>query len=934
MPLSEGTRLGRYEIRSQIGAGGMGEVYLAQDTKLDRKVALKILPAELAANQDRMRRFVQEAKAAAALNHPNIATIHEIGESDGVNYIVMEFIDGVTLREKLHQEQTELRKLLRFLQHAAEGLARAHAAGIVHRDLKPDNIMVTRDGHAKVLDFGLAKLIEPQQLSGSGSSEVATALMQQHSTPGTILGTVGYMSPEQAQGKTAEIDHRSDVFSFGCILYEAITGHKPFEGKDTIDTLNRIIREPAAAFSSINPEVPPDLQRIVRRCLAKDPEERYQTIKDVVIEIKEVRRDLRAAAGTQIIISHTGDGVTSQSSGPLTSTHSTASISDTAAPSLSRTSSAEYVAGQIKNHRTAISIGVAIVIIVGVAAVFGLYKLFSSTPPAVSPFTSMKIEKLTDTGKAGSVAISPDGKIVVHVVEDAGQQSLWVRHIATGSNVQVIPPAEVFYGRMTFSTDGNYVYFVRSGKDDFSGSLYSMPVFGGDAKKLVADVASSITFSPDSKRFAFVRTHPIKNESYLILSDADGANQQTLATLKGDEHLGESGASWSPDGKVIAVGIVKDTPAVIEYLATISVGDGTIKSIGSQHWVDVGRVGWLTDGSGLVVANYEKGAKNAQYYVVSYPEGVARRITNDVNDYHDLSLTADSRTLATVQEDRIINLWIAPNADAKSLRQITFGSGKYEGASGVRWTPDGRIIHGAWAGGNSGDIWISNADGSGAKRLTNTPSSCASWEPVMSPDGRYVVFVSDRAGKSHLWRIDSDGGNLKQLTSGDKYERDPSISPDGRWLFYASYDGEHLELWRMPIDGGESTRLTEGFLADLPTVSPDGKTIAAYYRESGGSLLKLILLSIDGGKPIKIFDTTQNPTNFRWAPDGHSLFYGDTKKGVTNIWALPIDGGPPRQITDFNSQQIYAFDLDRSGKPTLFSRGETRKDVVLITGFR
>src|SRR5436190_8320892 len=200
MTLDAGTKLGRYEIRSKIGAGGMGEVYLAQDTKLDRKVALKILPADLAANRDRMERFVREAKSAAALNHPNIATIHEIGESDGVNFIAMEFIDGATLREKIHSDQTDLRKLLRYLQHVAEGLAKAHAAGIVHRDLKPDNIMVTRDGHAKILDFGLAKLIEQRLPNEQGSSELVTAVMPQHSTPGTIMGTVGYLSPEQAQG--------------------------------------------------------------------------------------------------------------------------------------------------------------------------------------------------------------------------------------------------------------------------------------------------------------------------------------------------------------------------------------------------------------------------------------------------------------------------------------------------------------------------------------------------------------------------------------------------------------------------------------------------------------------------------------------------------------------------------------------------------------
>src|SRR2546422_2940095 len=265
MAIAAGTKLGRYEIRAHIAAGGMGEVYLAEDAGLHRKVALKLLPSEVAAHPDRMRRFKQEATAAAALNHPNIAHIYEIGESDGTHFIAMEFVDGFTLRELIHGRQTDLTKLLRHLQHVADGLAKAHAAGIVHRDLKPDNIMVTREGHAKILDFGLAKLVEqmgqkPDREGGrkddQAASEQATAILQQHSTPGVVLGTVGYMSPEQAQGKTKEIDHRSDIFSFGCILYEAITRHKPFEGKDPIDTLNKIIREPCAPITDVRPETP------------------------------------------------------------------------------------------------------------------------------------------------------------------------------------------------------------------------------------------------------------------------------------------------------------------------------------------------------------------------------------------------------------------------------------------------------------------------------------------------------------------------------------------------------------------------------------------------------------------------------------------------------------------------------------------------------
>jgi serine/threonine protein kinase/tetratricopeptide (TPR) repeat protein len=363
MTLVAATKLGRYEIRSRLGAGGMGEVYLAEDTRLHRKVALKILPADLASNRDRMRRFEQEATAAAALNHPNIAHIYEIGEVDGVNFIAMEFIEGQTLREFIHSRQTDLTKLLRYLQHVAEGLAKAHAAGIVHRDLKPDNIMITRDGHAKILDFGLAKLIEPQQTSiptSDAVSEAATAILQQHSTPGVVLGTVGYMSPEQAQGRTNEIDGRSDIFSFGCILYEAVTGHKAFEGKDAIDTLNKIIREPVRPISEFRSDAPNHLQRIVRRCLAKDPDERYQTIKDIALELKELRHELAGSAGfdTTVPPSSVPSTISLETSGGATA--SGAPVSTPPA------SSAEYLITGIKQHKLAAGMVLATLVLAGI----------------------------------------------------------------------------------------------------------------------------------------------------------------------------------------------------------------------------------------------------------------------------------------------------------------------------------------------------------------------------------------------------------------------------------------------------------------------------------------------------------------------------------------------------------------------------------------
>ena len=385
-PLPAGTKLERFEILSQLGAGGMGEVYLAEDTRLHRKVALKILPAEVALHHDRMRRFLQEATAAASLNHPNIAHIYETGEavasapsesgnrSEPLHFIVMEFVDGVTLREKIHREHSDLRKLLRYLQQVAEGLAKAHAAGVVHRDLKPDNIMITADGHAKVLDFGLVKLIEatlPSRSGDQGSSEVATAVMPHHSAPGTVLGTVGYMSPEQAQGRTNEIDNRSDIFSFGCILFEAVTGRKPFEGESALKSLHMVVYEPAPLIKDFNPAAPSELQRIVRRCLAKDPEERYQNIKDLAIELKEVRHEMTATAGIDTTVPpSTSVEPLSTQSGPQTSAATATGISNTQ-PSQS---SAEYLVSGIKQHRKAV-VALALLILAATAGVVGLVQV-------------------------------------------------------------------------------------------------------------------------------------------------------------------------------------------------------------------------------------------------------------------------------------------------------------------------------------------------------------------------------------------------------------------------------------------------------------------------------------------------------------------------------------------------------------------------------
>ncbi len=571
-----------------------------------------------------------------------------------------------------------------------------------------------------------------------------------------------------------------------------------------------------------------------------------------------------------------------------------------------------------------------IIVIAGIG--FAIYKLAFKKDTATPSFESMKITKLTDTGKAGDAAISPDGKYVVHVKEDGGQQSLWVRHIATGSNVQIIPPAEVEYERMTFTSDGGYVYFGRRAKGEANYALYQVPVLGGEPKKLNSNVGSSVTFSPDAKRMAFVRKQG--GDSTMMIANADGTGEQLLATLKSPESFKSSGPGWSPDGKVIASGTkASDEGGNYGRIVEIRVEDGAIKQIGSSKWADAGQVAWLADGSGLIMNNFEQNANSAQVFQISYPSGEVQKITNDLLSYHGVSMTADSRSIVVTQEDRVLNIWSAPDGDTSRPRQLTRGSAKFEGSTGVGWTPAGKIVY-TLRSGLVPHVWIMNGDGSDPRQLTQSGGA----SPVVSSDGRYVVY----SGTTDIWRIDIDGGNPKQLTNNRGYF--PNISPDGRSVIYTATVSPLVpNLWKVSIDGGEPVRLTD-YVSGAGVVSPDGKSIASLCIEQKNSPWRIAIIPFDGGQPTKLLDLppgyntveimTGIPQGPRWLPDGRSLAYIVTRDGVSNIWSMPIDGGAPKQLTNFTTDQIAWFDLSRDGKPTLFSRGSTTKDVVLISGFR
>jgi eukaryotic-like serine/threonine-protein kinase len=934
--IDAGTKLGRYEIRSKLGEGGMGEVYLARDTQLDREIAIKILTAEVARDQQRLHRFLQEARAASALSHPNAAHIYEIGEVDGAHYIAMEYVEGLSLDRKIDGHPVRVSDLLDIAIQIADALDEAHAKGITHRDIKSSNIVISSRGRVKVLDFGLAKFSSPAGVTDKTSnSELATRVK---TSPGVVMGTVNYMSPEQALGR--EVDHRSDIFSLGVVLYEMSTGRLPFTGNTVTETIDRITHTQPEAIARLNYEVPAELEVIVKKALRKDRNERYQTIHDLLLDLKELKRETELAASlersTPPASHHTGEVATEVfTRSAISATIVPPATKTTSLPPQHPTSSAEFIATGIKDHRVLVIIatlivGAGILVVMGAATVlFKNYGRPAAKPAGISP--NMKITRLTVNGKVDNAAISPDGKTVVYVLKEGGQKSLWIRQVATNSNVQIVPPAPVNIGRETFSPDGAYVYYHAFDKDNPQGALFQVAALGGVPRKILSNIASIIALSPDGSRFAFIRNDQVATgEDQLIVANADGSNESKLAGRKGDAFFPASGLGWSPDGKLIACPAGTYAGGFHFTVVTVDAQTGEQKEITSKKFIDIGRVSWLSDGTGVLVNAQEIGASQSQIWLIPYPMGEAQRITNTLDDYGGTSLTADSRSLVTVQRDVTSNVWVAPMSDLMHGKQIT--SAKLEGSNGVEWTPDGKIVYTSMAGG-SPDLWIMNADGTNQKQLTTDPRGSGS--PLVSPDGRYIVFNSMRGPLPSVWRMNIDGSNVKQLTDKEDYLLD--ITADGKSILFTSWRTTKQSLWRASIDGGEPVQISNLFITG-GSISPDGKLIACRYREeSPNSTGQLILLPIEGGAPVKTINlpptTGGSP---EWSSDGKSLIFGDSRTGTNNLWSLPLDGGPMKQLTDFKPDYVFAFNRQSSGdgKLMVMSRGTVTSDVILISDFR
>ena len=933
MTLSAGTRLGRYEIRAKIGEGGMGEVYLAHDTALGRNLALKILPADVAVHRERMERFVREAKAAASLNHPHIAHIYEIGEVDGTHFIAMEFIDGVTLRQKIYRQKAPLSELLKYLTHAAEGLAKAHAAGIVHRDLKPDNIMITNDGYAKILDFGLAKLIEGQRAAGfsDSSSEITTKVMPQHSLPGTVLGTVGYMSPEQTQGRVKDIDHRSDVFSFGCILFEAATAQKAFDGKDALDSLHKIVHAPTPQIKDFVENAPDDLQRIIRRCLAKEPDKRFQSIKDVAIELEEIRSDLKDSAATHlstppVSAATSGIEVTHLDQRPFSA------VNTSAAPTHS-ISSAEYIVSQIGRHKQGVLFVLTAVAVGLIGGGYLLYR-FTARTKAVPAAGSMKIERLVNNINVNSASISPDGKYVVYVLTKDGNSSLRYRQVSSGGEVELAALGQdANVNGTTFSPDTESVYYQLRSREYPRGALFNVPVIPGrPPRKILEYLNSPVSFGPDGKRFVFRRGDPKKSDEGIYIGNLDGGEPRLIAKRTGQDFF-QGWPAWSPDGKVIVTPVGTETGGTQYSLVEIPAAGGPEHAFTKFKWRGpIYKPLWFKDGTGLIISGYESPTSTIQIFQVTYPEGNVTQITKDLNEYGTSSfgLTADSSTIVTIEKESTSQIWLADAGEEENhTRKVT--DGKNDGRGGLAVLSDGRFVY--WVlNGENRDVWIMNADGSGQRQLFSNPEGKSSFS--VTPDGHYLLYVSARVGQSaHIFRLNIDTGEEKQITFGGSSDDFPFSSADSQTVYFGSWRSDNYRFWKTSIDGGEATQVT-----DLPfnphRVLPGGKLVdgGLFDEQVTPARWRGAFYSLPENRIVKIFDYPKEATEGN-ALDEHTLIYTKPEAGVDNIWTQPIDGGPAKQLTRFISQQIGGF-ASNDYKHFAVMRGTSSSDLVLIKNFR
>jgi serine/threonine protein kinase/Tol biopolymer transport system component len=879
-PSLEGKIISHYGILGTIGRGGMGVVYKAEDLKLRRNVALKLLPQFLARDTQALQRFEQEAQAASALNHPNICTVYEIGEAEGLHFIAIEFLEGETLKERIARGPLELREILAIATEICDALEAAHSVGIIHRDIKPSNIVITRRGNAKLLDFGVAKRIGRELIQQTERlSALLPASLDLHLTiPGGVIGTVAYMSPEQAAGQ--EIDTRSDLFSWGAVLYEMATSAPPFEGETSGAIFQAILKQQPVRPSVRNRVLPLKLEKIILGLLEKDRDLRYQSAAQLHIDLVGLKSETESRR-------------------------------------------AKWRATLMVTMSLAALFLVSIVV----------YKKMPARPTTMR--ATPTVTRLTSGADVYWAAVSPDGKRVAYLEPDQNHigLSLWLQDIATSVRKELLAPEG--YEDLTFSSDGNYLYYTWIGPNSSTRDLYRVPAAGGTPEKVLPSVPPGFALSPDGESVAFLSSDPGDERDRLLVRSIHRSSEKVIAKMP--QGATYSDPAWSPDAKLLAVAEhVGGRDTLLSHIQVVPLDGGPIRRITSDGFCILDSLEWLKDGTGLIATAVGrkifvngkveyKGAR-PELWKFPYPAGAPYPITNDFFQHTGgASISADSIMLAGIASDLVSAIWVGPASNPDRARPVTPLSGHFVAHRGLAWTGTGKIAYFSNVS-DSFDLIVMDADGGNPRPLPRQLTH--RFDSDACSDGRTLVYRAPYDDKLQVIRQDLNGGSPQPIVPGGL----PQCSPDSKWVLYYGDDSKGVPR-KIPLEGGQSVPLT-GQKCSGAGISPDGNWIACL-DESG----KLAIIPFSGGDPVKRLDLhpdIERGISFplRWTPDGHSAVYAVNQGGFENLWAQPVAGGRGRALTHFTSQMIYSFAYSHDGKQIAIGRGTPSSDVFLISNFR
>jgi len=861
MTLTSSTKLGPYQIVAPLGAGGMGEVYRARDTRLGRDVAIKVLPEGLAKDADRLRRFEQEARTIAALNHPNILGIHDIGAHDGAPFLVSECLEGQTLREKLKSGPLPVRLVIEYALGIAQGLAAAHEKGIVHRDLKPENVFVTREGLVKVLDFGLAKLARPEE-----SHETVLTLKSPATLPGMVMGTVGYMSPEQVRGEPS--DARSDIFSFGAVLYEMLTGKRAFKHETSAETMSAILREEPPELSDTGWQGPLALQRILVRCLQKSVGRRFQSASDLAFAIE----------------------------------------------SLSGTSTAKSVP-QPKSRRAWMPWVIAAPLLVGTA----VWEMVRPAAGPANPLEKAHFTRLTDF-ESVEAAISPDGRFVAFISDHDGAFDVWLSQVGTGHLINLTKgkagPLPGPLRSVGFSGDGSEIWF---GGGDVGMRLRLMPLTGGTPRNFLSEEAVNLAWSPDGERIVY---HTFGNGDPMFVADRSGANARRIFGDQPGVH--NHFPTWSPDGRWIY--FVHGTPATKEMdLWRIDPTGGKPERLTHRN-TDVAYPTPVGNRTVFYVARDGDGS-GPWLWAFDLKRKDSRRVSVGLEQYTSVEASADGRKLVATISNPVASLWSVPIlnrlAEEHDVKPFTVPTARALaprfGGSSLFYLSSLGTGDGLWRlrEGQATEIW-KGADGA----LLETPA--------VSPDGGRVAIVLRRSGKRQLHVLSSDGAELQPIAEEIDVQGTSCWSPDGRWILTGGSSATGPGLFKIPVAGGSPVRLVAGSALN-PVWSPDGSLIV-YAGTNVRTFAPLLAVRPDGTSvELPQISLRRLGERMRFLPDGKSLIYMQGLLASQDFWLLDLASMKSRALTRLqNRANMRTFDVTSDGKQIVFDRLRENSEVVMI----